>query len=123
MILEMVMDNGPVFLAALRWLEKHYHIKHIRISGYNSRANGLVERSHYEVQEAIFKACNGDETRWSRTTYSIFWAEQVTIRRQMGCSPFFGAHKTHPLLLLDIAESNYLLLPPAAVLSFTELIA
>jgi hypothetical protein len=49
MILKMVTDNGPVFLEALCWLEKHYHIKHIRISGYNSRANGLVECSHYEV--------------------------------------------------------------------------
>jgi hypothetical protein len=26
MILEMVTDNGPIFLAALCWLEKHYHI-------------------------------------------------------------------------------------------------
>jgi hypothetical protein len=75
MILEMVTDNSPVFLAALHWLEKHYHIKHIRISGYNSHANGLVERSHYEVREAVFKACDGDEMQWYRTTYSVFWAE------------------------------------------------
>jgi hypothetical protein len=34
----------------------------------------------------------------------------------MGCSPLFGAHKTHPLLPLGIAESNYLLPPPAAAL-------
>jgi hypothetical protein len=41
----------------------------------------------------------------------------------MGCLPFFGAHRTHPLLLLDIAESNYLLPPLAAILSSTEFIA
>jgi hypothetical protein len=41
----------------------------------------------------------------------------------MGCSPFFRAHGTHPLLPLDIAESNYLLPPPAATLSSIELIA
>jgi hypothetical protein len=41
----------------------------------------------------------------------------------MGCSPFFGAHRAHPLLLLDIAESNYLLPPLAATLSSMELIA
>jgi hypothetical protein len=41
----------------------------------------------------------------------------------MGCSPFFGAHRTHPVLLLEIAELNYLLPPLAAVLPFTELIA
>jgi hypothetical protein len=41
----------------------------------------------------------------------------------MGCLPFFGAHGTHPLLLLDIVESNYLLPPLAAMLSSMELIA
>jgi hypothetical protein len=36
LILEIVTDNGPAFLKALAYLEKHYHIKDIRISGYNS---------------------------------------------------------------------------------------
>ena len=112
LLLEIVTDNGPAFLKALKYLEKHYHIKHIRISGYNSRANGLVERSHYEVREAIFKACDGIQAKWSSTAYSIFWAERVTIRRRMGCSPYFGATGTHPLLPVDIAEANYLLTSP-----------
>jgi hypothetical protein len=122
LLLEIVTDNGPAFLKALAWLEKHYHIKHIRISGYNSRANGLVERSHFEVREAIFKACDGNQAKWSSTAYSVFWAERVTIRRRLGCSPYFAATGTHPLLPIDIAEANYLLPPPASTLSTTELI-
>ena len=42
-LLEIVSDNGAPFVKALGYLSKHYHIKHIRISGYNSRANGIVE--------------------------------------------------------------------------------
>ena len=80
LLLEIVMDNGPMFIKVLAYLEKYYHIKHIRISGYNSHVNGLVERSHFEVREAIFKACDGDESKWSNTAYSVFWAERVTIR-------------------------------------------
>src|SRR5271155_4281197 len=109
LLLEIVTDNGPAFLKALKYLEKHYHIKHIRISGYNSRANGLVKRSHFEVREAIFKACDGIESKWSSTAYSIFWAERVTIRRRMGCLPYSAAPGTHPLFPIDIAEANYLL--------------
>ena len=41
----------------------------------------------------------------------------------MGCSPYFAATGTHPLLPFDIAESNYLLPPPESVLSTTDLIA
>ena len=122
LLIEIVTDNGPAFLQALKWLEKHYHIKHIRISGYNSRANGLVERSHFEVREAIFKACDGNQSKWSNIAYSVFWAERVTIRRRMGCSPYFATTGTHPLLPIDIAEANYLLPPPESTLTSTELI-
>ena len=101
LILEIVTDNGPAFLKALAYLEKHYHIKHIHISGYNSRANGLIERSHFDVREAIFKACDGNKSKWSGIAYSVFWAERVTIKRRMGCSPYFA--KTGDKIVLGSA--------------------
>ena len=51
------------------------------------------------------------------------WADHVTVRRRMGCSPYFTVTGTHPLLPLDIAEATYLLPPPNAPLSTTDLIA
>ena len=53
----------------------------------------------------------------------VFWADRVTIRRHMGCSPYFAATGMHPLLLLDIVESTYLLPPPDVPLTTTDLIA
>ena len=123
LLCRVVTDNGPAFLKALAYLEKHYHIKHIQISGYNSRANGLIEQSHFNVWQAIFKACDGDKSRWSLVTFSVFCAEQVMIKCRMGCSSYFAATGTHPLLLIDIAEANYLLPPPNSTLSTTDLIA
>jgi hypothetical protein len=121
-LVEIVTDNGAPFVKAIAYLEKHYHVKHIRISGYNSRANGLVERSHFDVRQALFRACDGEASKWSSSAYSVFWAERVTVRRRMGCSPYFATTGTHPLLPFDIAESNYLLPPPDSVLSSTDLI-
>jgi hypothetical protein len=122
-LLEIVTDNGAPFVKALTYLAKHYHITHIRISGYNSRANGLVERSHFDVRQALFKACDGEENKWSSVAYSVFWAERVTVRRRMGCSPYFATTGTQPLLPFDISEANYLLPPPDTILSTTELIS
>jgi len=122
LLLEIVTDNGPPFVKAIGYLAKHFHITHIRISGYNSRANGLVERSHFDVRQALVKACDGDESKWHAIAFSVFWAERVTIRRRMGCSPYFATTGTHPLLPFDIAEANYLLPPPTATLTSTELI-
>ena len=41
----------------------------------------------------------------------------------MGCSPYFGATGTHPLIPLDISEATYLQPPVESVLSSTDLIA
>src|SRR6266852_1535717 len=123
MLSEIVSDNGGPFVKALNYLTKRYHINHIRISGYNSRANGIVERSHFDVRQALFKSVKGDQLKWSRAAYSVFWADRVTTRRRMGCSPYFAATGTHPILPFDIGEATYLVPPPTNVLSTTDLIA
>jgi hypothetical protein len=120
---EIVSDNGSVFLKALAYLAKRYHIRHIRISGYNSRANGIVERSHFDVRQSLYKAVDGDEKRWSNAAHSVFWAERITVRKRMGCSPYFAVTGSHPLIPLDISEATYLLPPPDSVLATTDHIA
>jgi hypothetical protein len=122
-ISEIVTDNGPQFIKALEYLRKKYHIHHILISGYNSRANGIVERSHFDFRQALYKAVDGVQSQWSKGTFSIFWADRITIRRHMGCSPYFAVTGTHPILPLDIAEATYLVPPPTSILSKTDLIA
>jgi hypothetical protein len=120
---EIITDNGPAFLAALKYIEQKYNIRHIRISGYNSRANGIVERSHFDVRQAMFKAADGDQSRWSSVAGCVFWSDRVTIRRRMGCAPYFVVTGTQPILPFDIVESNYLVPPPDSILSTTDLIA
>lgn len=120
---EIVTDNGPAFLKALEYLAKRYHIHHIRISGYNSRANGLVERGHFDVRQSLFKAADGDQKRWAQSVHSVFWAERVTTRRRMGCSPYFAITGTHPLLPFDVLEATYLQPPPESLMSTADLIA
>lgn len=120
---EIVSDNGGPFVKAIEHLAKKYHIHHIRISGYNSRANGIVERSHFDVRQALFKSADGDASRWSQVAYSVFWSERITARRRMGCSPYFAVTGTQPLIPLDILEATYLQAPPDTILSTTDLIS
>ena len=55
MLLEIMTDNGAPFVKALGYLAKHYHLKHIRISGYNSKANASVnlKKSHGPSYELL----------------------------------------------------------------------
>jgi hypothetical protein len=114
---EVVTDNGPAFLKVMEYLN------HIQISGYNSRANGTVERSHFDVCQSLFKVVDGDQKRWSLGVYLIFWAERVTPHKRMGCSPYFAITGAHPILPFDIAEATYLQPPPTSVMSMTDLIS
>lgn len=120
---EIVSDNGAPFVKALDYLAKRYHINHIRISGYNSRANGVVERPHFDVRQALYKAADGDANKWVAVIYSVFWSERITPRRRMGCSPYFAVTGCHPIIPLDIIEATYLIAPPTQPLTSTELIA
>ena len=122
-IIEIVTDNGTPYVAAVEHLAKKYHINHIRISGYNSRANGIVERPHFDVRQALFKAVDGDQSRWSEAAYSVFWADRITAQRRMGCSPYFAATGTHPIMPMDIIEATYLVPPPELPISTMTLIA
>jgi hypothetical protein len=120
---EIISDNSPAFLKALAYLSKRYKITHIRISSYNSRVNGMVKCSHFDVRQSLFKAVDGDQKQWSIGFYSVFWAERITTRKRMGCSPYFAVTGTHPLLPLNISESTYLLPAPTSILLSTDLIA
>ena len=120
---ELVTDNAAPYIAAVDLLAKQYGIHHIRISGYNSRANGIVESKHFDVREAIMKTCRGKESKWREVLPQVFWAERVTIRKSTGYSPYFIAHGIHPLLPFDILEATYLAPTQNFGISTEELIA
>ncbi|TFY76788.1 hypothetical protein EWM64_g7225 [Hericium alpestre] len=120
---EIVSDNGTAFVAALDWLADRYGIRHIRISAYNSRANGIVERSHRTIRESIIKACDGDTSKWPTLTAHAFWADRVTTRKSTGHSPYYMAHGIEPVLPFDITQATFLIPDITMPLETADLIA
>lgn len=119
----IVTDNAPQYLQAAEILVQKYHVHHIKISPYNSRASGPIERRHYDVREAVIKAAEGDESKWPEVAASVFWAERVTIQKSIGYSPYYMAHGVEPLLPFDLAEATYLAPAFNRILSTEDLIA
>jgi len=120
---EIVTDNGTALVAALDWLERRFSIRHIRISAYNSRANGIVERQHRTIRESIVKACEGNISKWPSVTPYAFWADRATTRKSTGHSPFYMAHGIEPVLPFDITLSTFLVPNLTDKLSTADLIA
>jgi transposase InsO family protein len=120
---EIVTDNGTAYIAALDWLADKYGIQHIRISAYNSQANGIVERQHRTIRESIFKACDGDDSQWPTVAPFAFWADRATTRKSTGHSPFYMVHGVEPILPFDLVQATFLVPDLTQPLSTSELLA
>lgn len=106
--LEVVTDNGPSFQKEFRQLLKDFGIKQISISPYNSQANGVVERGHYNIREALVKLCQGDLKQWPLMVAAACFADRITVRRSTGFSPFYLLHGVHPFLPCDLADATFM---------------
>ena len=121
-IIRIITDNGSVYRAAVAWLERKYGITGIKISPYNSKANGRIERPHWDVRQMLWKATGGNPSKWFWFFFHVLWADRITIRKYFGCSPFFMTTGAHPILPLDIQEATWLVELPGRLLTTAELI-
>ena len=107
-ITDIVTDNGPEVKAATEELLRRYNIQQIHISPYNSQANGVVERGHYIIREALVKACEGNISKWPDLVHHAFFADRITVRKATGFSPYYLLYGVDPVLPLDLFEATYL---------------
>jgi len=121
-IRDIITDNASVYQAAVAWLEQKYGIRNIRISSYNSKANGRIERPHWDVRQMLYKATGGNPLKWFWFFHHVLWADRITVRKSYSCSPFFMMTGAHPILPLDILEATWLVKLPGRVLTTAELI-
>lgn len=118
----MVSDNGKEIVKACQYLCDRYGINHIRISPYNSRANGRVEAGHHPLRESILKLSTQTNQKWPDVFHAAVWADRITIRKDIGYSPFYLAHGLEPMLPSDIMEATFIE-PMTKPMSTSDLIA
>lgn len=104
----VVTDNGPEMKKAFKRLLERLGIPQIKISPYNSKANGVVERGHFTIREAILKSCKGDVSQWPSKVQPAFFADRIAISPVTGFSAYYLLYGTHPLLPFDLTESTFM---------------
>jgi hypothetical protein len=95
-------NNGSEFdNELLKTLLDDYNVHHIKISPYNSRGQGIVERSHRSFKEALYRSCWPSSHPWPTKFHQALWAERITIRPTIGYSPYYLVNGHEPLLPCD----------------------
>lgn len=124
-IQEVTTDNGSEVQGAFALLMKRYGLPQTKITPYNSRANGVVERGHYTIREALIRTCRQQSKVKRKTKYSrkheaevladwpkyvplVYFADRITVRPTLHVSPFYVLHGTEPLLPFDLSEASFL---------------
>ena len=120
---EVVTDNGPSLMGEFAQLVQKFNVHHIKISPYNSQANGVVERGHFNLREALVKMCGGRIKDWPKLLSAAIYADRITTRRATGYSPFYLLHGTHPLLPCDLAEITFMVRSFTPGMSEVDLLA
>ena len=77
---QLICENGPENKGLMQELRKRYRIKNVRIASYHSQANGLVEKGHQPVLNALSKLGQ----KWVKNLPLAVWADRITTRASTG---------------------------------------
>ena len=102
---------------------KRLRIPQVRISPYNSKANGVVERGHFTIREAIVKACQGNIDLWPTKVAMAFFADRISTSTVTGFSAYFLLHGVQPVLPFDLTEASFMVNGFTSGMSSSDLLA
>ena len=105
-IFQLTCDNGSEFKGATEILMEKYKVPVVRISPYNSQANGKIEQMHQTYIEAIWKIVQGDTEDWPRWLGYTLWADRIMVKRNTGYSLYYLLYGQHPVLPFDVKDST-----------------
>ena len=76
---------------------------------YHPQSNGMVERSHQDIVDALAKVTGeiGRPRNWVWHLAGGMWADRITVRRSAGVSPYRLAFGPECLLPVDLAEETW----------------
>jgi hypothetical protein len=101
-------DNGPETKAAFSELCRRHNLPQVRISAYNSQANGVIERGHFIMRQAIIKSCGDNLRRWPSVLHTALLADRVTWSEATGYSPYYLVYGVDPVLPFDLFDATFL---------------
>src|SRR5258708_17467483 len=122
-IFQLTCDNGSEFKGAVENLMYKYKVPVVRISPYNSQANGKIERTQRTYLEAIWKVLQGETNQWPSKLGYALWADRITVKRNTGYSPYYLLYGQHLLLPFDVVDRTFHVLEWQTVTNTAELLA
>ena len=104
---KLVVDGGPENKDHLEAFVKQYGINRVQVSAYHPQANGMVERGHRSIVEALARMTNGGIKKWTKNLPSVLLAERTTVHRPTGKTPFGVIYGREAVLPVELEHPTW----------------
>ena len=93
----MVLDRGGEFKAEVIDLLNKWGVERIQISAYHAPANGMIERGHRPIKDALSKL----GAKWDENLAAVLFADRTTVHGPTGYTPFYMVYGREPILPVE----------------------
>jgi hypothetical protein len=106
----VVVDGGAANTKWTDLLFKRYNMRKITVTPYHAAANGVIERGHRPIADALSKltACSDEpKEMWIDHLLAVLWADRITVRRTTGYWPFRLMFVQDAVLLIELENLTW----------------
>ena len=93
----LVVDGGGENMKEVIRLLNKMEIQRIQVSAYNPKANGMIERGHGPIKNALSKM----EGKWTVNLPAVLFADRTTTNASTGYMPFYLVYGREPILPVE----------------------
>ena len=74
----------------MKELLKRFNVRNVQVAAYHLQSNGLVERGHQNIVNALAKltAPSGKRGNWPAHIAAVSWEDRITVLISMGVTPY-----------------------------------
>ena len=119
----LVIDGGPENKKHVAEFTKRYGIDRVRVSAYNPQVNGMIERGHKPITEALARMTDGGIGNWVMNLPAVLLADRTTVHQPTGQTPFFMVYGREAVLPVELRYPTWRVLDWEKVKTRSELLA
>ena len=98
----LVLDGGPKNKAHVAEFTRRYGIERVQVSAYHPAANGMVERGHKPIVDALAKMTDGGLGNWVKNLPTVLFADRTSIHQPTGKTPFWVVYGREAVLPIEV---------------------
>lgn len=103
---KLIIDGGSENKEAVVELAQRYGIKRVVVSAYHPQANGMIERGHKPIVDALSKMSDGGSTNRVQNLPAVLWADRSTVRTSTDLTPYYINCGNEPVLPIELEGTH-----------------